>query len=162
MSSQLKNKLLKLVSRFGLEANKIRNEKARSRWMKIKKITESPKSLAAACRFYGMSEDSYLKWGSRLLKQPRAETLLSRSTKPYRSPRMIQGKKAKLVARLRRFDPSLGPERISDELKRTFKTAVPPSTVYRILKREKLISQKMAKKCKSSIVHVWNNQLICV
>jgi transposase InsO family protein len=144
--SQLRKQLKKILPRLSGEANKLRDPEARSRWMKIKQITESPKSLSRACAFYGLSMDAYGKWGNRLCKQPGVETLLSRSRKPYRSPNKTKPRKTKKVMQLRRQDPHLGPERISYDLKQVFNMNVPPSTVYAILKREKLVSQKQAAK----------------
>jgi hypothetical protein len=108
--SQLRNQLRKLLPRFSKEANKIRNEEARSRWMKLRKITESTKSLAQACRFYGMSEDSYSKWARRLLKSPCAEALSSKSRRPYRSPNKTKPRVEKTVLKIRRVEPYLGPD----------------------------------------------------
>ncbi len=144
--SQLREQLRKIIPRLSLEANKLRDTEARSRWMKLKLITLSPKSLSKACAFYGWSMDAYQKWGTRLRKEPRVDKLLSKSRKPHRSPLKTKPRKEKKVAQIRRTDPSLGPERISDELQRHYKLDVPPSTVYSILKRLKFISSIQSKK----------------
>jgi len=144
--SQLREQLRKMMPRLSEEANKLRDPEARSRWMKLKAITESTKSLAKACVFYGWSEDAYRKWGLRLKKQPRLEILFSRSRKPKRSPNQTKPRKEKKVAQIRRADPSLGPERISDDLARHFNMQVPPSTVYAILNRLKMISRKLSER----------------
>ena len=144
--SQLRSQLRKIMPRLAAEANKLRDKEARRRWMMLKSITESPKSLHRACAFYGLSEDAYRKWGIKLWKQPRVESLLSKSRKPHRSPNKTKSRKEKKVSQVRRADPSLGPERISDDLKRYFQMNVPPSTVYAILKRASLISQKISER----------------
>jgi len=144
--SQLRLQLRKILPRLSAEANKLRDEEARSRWMKLRRITESSKSLSWACAFYGWSEDAYRKWGHRLRKHPRMESLLSKSRRPYRSPNQTKPRKAKKVAQLRRADPSLGPERISNDLHRIFGMHVPPSTVYAILRRAKMVSVTLAQK----------------
>lgn len=144
--SQLREQLRKIIPRMGSEANKLRDPEARSRWMKLKQITLSTKSLSKACAFYGWSEDSYSKWGLRLRKKPRIESLFSKSQKPHRSPSKTKPQKVKKVVQIRRADPSLGPERISDELQRYFNMKVPPSTIYSILKREQLVAKKYAEK----------------
>ena len=74
--SQLRLQLRKILPRLSAEANKLRDPEARSRWMKLKQITESKKSLSRACAFFGWSEDAYCKWGHRLRKQPRLEIFL--------------------------------------------------------------------------------------
>jgi len=134
------------MPRLAGEANKLRDKEARSRWMMLKQITESTKSLARACAFYGWSEDSYRKWGTRLRKQPRVASIMSKSRKPHRSPTRTKPRKEKKVAQLRRADPSLGPERISFDLQRFFNMIVSPSTVYAILRRAKMVSVKLAEK----------------
>jgi len=136
--SQLRNQLRKLLPRFAQEANKIVNPEARSRWMKLRKITESPKSVAQACRFYGMSEDSYAKWGKALLKRPRALALSSRTRKPHRSPSKTKSRIEKQVLKIRRVEPYLGPERIANDAKKIYGVTVAPSTVYAILRRAKV------------------------
>lgn len=143
--SQLREQLRKIIPRLSAEANKLRDSEARSRWMRLKQITESPKSLSKACAFYGWSMDAYTKWGTRLRKNPRIEILQSKSKKPHRSPNKTKPRKEKKVAQIRRSDPSLGPDRISDDLSRYFKMNVPPSTVYAILKRQKMVSQQLSK-----------------
>lgn len=144
--SLLRNQLRKLLPRFSKEANKIRKEEARSRWMKLRKITESTKTVAQACRFYGMSEDSYGKWGRRLLKNPRIESLLSKSRKPNRSPMKSKPRIEKMVLKVRRVEPYLGPERISNTVKKIYEVSVPPSTVFAILRRAKVVGKKIAAK----------------
>lgn len=144
--SQLREQLRKIMPRLSAEANKLRDSQARSRWMKLKSISMSTKSLSQACAFYGWSMDAYYKWGARLRKQPRVEVLLTRSRKPYRSPNKTKPRKEKKVTQIRRSDPSLGPERISNDLRRHFNIRVPPSTVYAILRRAKMVSVTLAGK----------------
>jgi transposase InsO family protein len=144
--SQLRSQLRKIIPRLFAEANKLRDPEARGRWMRMRQITESGKSLAQACAFYGWSEDAYRKWGHRLRKCPRIESLFSRSRKPYRSPLKTKPRKEKKVLQLRRADPSLGPQRISNELERYFNIKVPASTVYAILKRAGAISIQMSQR----------------
>jgi len=57
--SQLRLQLRKIMPRLASEANKLRDEEARSRWMNLKKIVESTKSIAVACSHNGWSEDSF-------------------------------------------------------------------------------------------------------
>ncbi len=142
--SQLKNQLSKIIPKLIKEASKIRDEEVRSRWMRLKRITESSKSLSQACRFYGMSEDCYRKWGNRLTRRHRIESLFTRSRRPKKSPNKTKRRIEKKVIALRKFDPSLGPDRISYDLKILYNLVVPESTVYAILKRARLISHKLA------------------
>ena len=144
--SQLREQLRKIMPKLAQEANKLRDSEARSRWMKLRQVTMSPKSLAKACAFYGWSMDSYHKWGERLRKQPRVASLVAGSRRPHRSPNKTKPKKVKRVLRHRRVEPSYGPERISHELQRLYKMKVPPSTVYAILRREKMVARSLAAK----------------
>lgn len=142
LMSQLRSQLRKIIPRLSAEANKLRDPEARSRWMRLKQITQSPKSLSKACAFYGWSMDAYIKWGHRVRKNPRIEILLSKSRKPHRSPNKTTPKKEKKVLQLRKAERSHGADRLSDELKRNHQMNVPPSTVYAILKRKQMISVK--------------------
>lgn len=144
--SQLRNQLRKLLPRFAKEANKIIKTEARSRWMRLRKITESPKSLAQACRVYGMSEDSYNKWGQRLLRNPRIQSLESKSRKPHRSPNKTKPRIEKQILKIRRVEPYLGPDRISNDAKKIHGIEVPPSTVFAILRRARVVGKKIAAK----------------
>lgn len=144
--SQLRNQLRKLLPRFAKEANKIKNPEARSRWMRLRRITESTKSLVQACRFYGMSEDSYAKWGQRVLKNPTAKSLDSRSRKPHRSPNKTKPRAEKAILKIRRVEPYLGPDRLSMEAKKLFNLNVPPSTCFAILRRAKVVGKRLAQR----------------
>ena len=114
--------------------------------MTLRKIVLSTKSLAGACRFYGVSEDWFHKWGAHLRKRPRVESLKSKSRKPYRSPNRTKPRIEKKVVALRRAEPSYGPERLSHEANELFGMKVAPSTVYAILRRTKMISRAIAKR----------------
>lgn len=143
--SQLKKQLLKLLPKLSKEANQLRDQEARSRWMKLRLIVQSNRSVRRACSLYGWSEDSFNKWGRRLLKLRSIIALLSKSRRPHRSPNQTRKKIERKIINLRKSDPSLGPERIADDLRRFFKKIVSPSAVYAVLKRAKLISQKLSK-----------------
>lgn len=143
--SQLREKLKQIIPRMSVEANQLRAPETRARWMQLKQITMSTKSLSHACRFYGVSEDWYRKWGKRLAVRPRVIALESKSKKPHRSPNKTKPRVEKKVISLRAAEPAYGPERIANDAERVFKIKVAVSTVYAILKRAKLISQKFSK-----------------
>ena len=144
--SPLKKQLQLLLPKLAKEANQLKDPEARSRWMRIKRITDSPKSVRKACGFYGMSEDTYTKWGKRLWKLKSLKGLFSKSRKPWRSPGKTKKSVEKKVLKLRRVDPSQGPERIANDLKLLFGLIVSPSAVYSVLKRAKMVSFEIAKK----------------
>ncbi len=144
--SPLKKQLRLLLPKLAKEANQLRDPEARSRWMRIKLIANSPKSVRKACGFYGMSEDSFSKWGRRLWKFKSLKGLSSKSRKPWRSPNQTKKRIEKKILKLRRVDASQGPERIANDLKLMFDLVVSPSAVYAVLKRAKMVSFEIAKK----------------
>lgn len=64
--SQLKNQLRLMIPRLAKEANQLKDTEARSRWMKLRSIAMSPKSIAKVCRDQGCSVDFFNKWGKKL------------------------------------------------------------------------------------------------
>jgi len=144
--SPLKKQLRLLLPKLAKDANQLRDVEARSRWMRIKLITDSPKSIRKACGFYGMSEDSFNKWAKRLWKFKSIQGLFSKSRKPWRSPNQTKKRIERKILSIRRVDPSLGPERIANDLKRLFGLLISPSAVYAVLKRAGVVGMKLMKK----------------
>jgi hypothetical protein len=66
--SLLKNKLRLLIPKLAAEANQLKDSEARSRWMRIRSIALSLKSVTQACSASGCSVDFFNKWGKRLVK----------------------------------------------------------------------------------------------
>jgi transposase InsO family protein len=144
--SLLKDQLRLMIPRLAKEANKLRDSEARSRWMKLRSIALSPKSISKACAAQGCSVDFFNKWGKRLVKMRRILALTSKSRKPYRSPRKTKTSIEKKVLRVRRVEPYLGPDRISDSVEKLYEITVPPSTVFAILRRAKMVGKKIAER----------------
>jgi hypothetical protein len=144
--SQLKIQLRLMIPRLGKEANQLKDKEARSRWMKIRAIALSPKSIARACADQGCSEDYFNKWGQRLLKWRRLAGLFSKSRRPSRSPAKTKLSLEKKVLKVRRVEPYLGPDRISNVVENIYAETIPPSTVYAILKRAQVVGRKIAEK----------------
>ncbi len=144
--SQLKDQLRLMIPRLAKEANQLKDTEGRSRWMKLRAIVLSSKSISKACAAQGCSVDFFNKWGTRLLKNRRLVCLLSRSRKPYRSPNKTKTRIEKKVLKVRRVEPYLGPDRISDTVEKLFDLKVPPSTVFAILKRAKVVGKKIAER----------------
>ena len=132
---KLKVHIRLMIPRLAKEANQLKDSEARSRWMKLRKIALSPKTIEMCCSNEGVSVDFFNKWGQRLVKGKSLKSLLSRSKKPYRSPNKVKPRVEKLVLKIRRVEPYLGPERISDLAEKIYNLAVPSSTVFAILKR---------------------------
>jgi len=142
--SLLKNKLRLMIPRLAAEANQLKDSEARSRWMKLRFIALSLKSVTQACSVAGCSVDYFNKWGKRLVKGKRLKSLLSQSRKPYRSPSKTKPRIEKKVLKIRRVEPYLGPDRISMEMEDLYDLEVPPSTVFAILRRALVVGKKIA------------------
>lgn len=143
---KLKEHLRLMIPRLAVEANQLKDPEARSRWMRIKKIALSPKTIEYACAKEGVSVDFFNKWGIRLIKSKRLVGLFTKSRKPYRSPNKSKPRVEKTVLKIRRAEPYLGPERISDVAEKLFELAIAPSTVFNILRRAKVVGKKIAER----------------
>ena len=144
--SELKDQLRLMIPRLAKEANKLTDPAARSRWMKIRAIALSPKAISKACAGQGCSVDFFEKWGKRLVKARGFLGLRTRSKKPHRSPMKTKPKIEKVVLKVRRVEPYLGPERISQTAKDLYELEVAPSTVFAILRRAKVVGKKIAER----------------
>ena len=92
-----------------------------------------------------VSTDSFYAWAKRLLKAKSVSGLLCLSRRPKRSPSKTPRRVIRRIVKIRKAEPYLGPDRISDDLKRLYKIDCPPSTVHAILKREGLITEDKKK-----------------
>lgn len=143
--SQLKDQLRKLLPKISQEANQLTDRVARSRWMLVRRIVESEKTVSQACRFYGCSEDFFRKWGRRIWRAKSVNGVVGKSRRPWRSPNRTPRRVERKVVSLRKFDPSQGPDRIAHDMQRVHRITIAPSTIAAILKREKLVSWKLYK-----------------
>ena len=144
--SELKYRLCELLPSLSSQAKSISEAEIKARFKFLKVVAESPKSVQQKCRELGKSQQFFYKWARVLLKTKDVLSLKSRSRRPKRSPRLTPKRVAKRVRKLRELEPFSGPERISQDLKEHFNIECPPSTVYHVLKREKLITTEGAKK----------------
>lgn len=144
--SQLKNQLRKILPSLSEEANKCRDREIKERLGLIKAVVNSKKSVTKACAAVGISTDFFSKWAKRLIKQRSLMALKPHSRRPKRSAKKTQHRVEKRVIAMRKAEPFLGPDRISFELKRLFNIVCAPSTVYAILRRNKLITEPSKKR----------------
>src|SRR6185437_6780022 len=93
----------------------------------------------------GISTDFFNEWGARLLRFKNLKALKSISRKPKFSPRRTSKGTEKKIRKLRKAEPSYGPERLSFHLKDLFNVICPPSTVYNVLGRLGLIDREARK-----------------
>lgn len=143
---KLKAELRLMIPRLAKEANQLKDTEARSRWMNLRKIALSIKSTDQACANAGVSTDWFRKWGNKLIKARRLAGLFTKSRKPHRSPNRTKPKIEKQILKIRRAEPYLGPERIADTAEKLFNLEVPPSTIFAILRRAKVVGKKIAEK----------------
>lgn len=143
---KLKEHLRLMIPRLSAEANQLKDSEARSRWMKIRKIALSPKTIESCCSKEGVSVDFFNKWGTRLVKSKRLAGLFTKSRKPHRSPKQVKPRVEKIVLKIRRAEPYLGPDRISDTAQKFYNLVVPSSTVFAILRRACVVGKKIAER----------------
>ena len=143
--SSLRYQLRKLLPSLSDEAKRLRDPDARGRLYLIKAVAESSKPIAHICEKRSSPTEYFYTWAKRLLKAKSIDALISRPRKPKRSPNQTPRRVVRRIVKLRKAEPHLGPDRISDDLKRLYKMDCPPSTVYAILKREGLITQDTKK-----------------
>ena len=140
--SALKYQLKELVSSLSAEANKNKDPLVKQRFYLIKAVVESKKDIKKTCEARGVSTDFFYLWSKRLLEMKSLQALrsLSKSAKTFwnKTPRRIE----KRIVKLRNAEPFLGPERISQKLKRQFNMVCPASTVAAILKRTGLVAKE--------------------
>ena len=138
--SKLKDQLKKILSGLSSEANHNLDPDLKKRYYLLKGIAESTKDVKKACALRGISTDFFYEWSGRLLKTGQLQSLASVSRKPKSCPSQTPKRIERQIQRLRKAEPSHGPERISFYLKKLFGLECPPSSVYNVLKRLKLTS----------------------
>ena len=142
---KLKETLRLMIPKLSRQANQLTNKEARSRWMHLKAIAMSPKSITTVCSSLGVSADYFEKWAHRLIKRRNVLGLFTKSRKPHRSPRKTKPRVEKQVLKIRRVEPYLGPDRISDTALKIYDLVVPSSTIFNILRRAKVVGKKISK-----------------
>lgn len=143
---KLRSELALMIPRLAAEANQLKDSEARSRWMRLRRIVLSSKTIIAACADVGVSVDFFNKWGTRLVKSRRLKSLFTRSKKPHRSPNKTKSCIEKKILKIRRVEPYLGPERITDTAIKLYDLVIAPSTVFAILRRAKVVGKKIAER----------------
>ena len=144
--SSLKYQLRKVLASISLEAQQNRDPEVKERLYRVKRVCNSPKSLAYVCRSEGVSREWFYKWAKRLLKMKSIRALESKSRRPKKSPRRTRSRIEKKVCKIRRVQPFLGAERIQDDLQRLYKEKCSVSTINNILRRNDFIGKQKAKR----------------
>lgn len=141
----LKYRLRELLPRLSEQAKSCQDREVKTRLYLIRAIVNSSRTLKAACEFRGVCRDSFYRWAKRLLKDESLDGLRSESRRPKKSPRQTSQRIERKISRLKNKEPFLGPERLSRRLEQEHAMKCPPSTVYAVLKRNKLISHEYRK-----------------
>lgn len=144
--SAVKYQLRELLPSLSAQARAISDSEVKSRFLVLKRIAESEKSVEAKCALEGKSTQWFYKWAEVLLKAKDLVSLKSKSRAPKRSPNKTPKRVVKKIRAIRKLEPFQGPERISRDLEEHYNTSCPPSTVYAVLKREGLITEEHKKK----------------
>jgi hypothetical protein len=144
--SDVKYQLRALLPSLSAEARKVTDPEIKRRFAPLKRIAESSKSVAQACRHEGKSGAWFYKCAGLLLKKRTLEALRPASRRPNRSPMQTQKRVAKRIRKLREAEPFQGPERISQDLKDLYNIVCAPSTVHNVLRREGLISKMKSRR----------------
>jgi transposase InsO family protein len=140
--SSLKYRLRELLPSLSESAKQCRDKGIKSRLYQIKKIVSSSRSIAAACEFRGVGRDKFYEWGNRLLEQRDIIALAPRSRRPKRNPNQTNSEIEKKIVELKIKKPFQGPERLSVAFEDAYECFIPPSTIYAVLVRNKLISKE--------------------
>lgn len=92
-------------------------------------------------RHFGISTKTFYKWRKRYLaSRENPEALADRSRRPKHSPNITKEQIIQIIKRMRK-KTKFGPDRIKFYLLKDYSLNVPRSTIYAILRREKLIKK---------------------
>jgi len=107
--------------------------KMRHRLGVLRHAEEVSGSVAATCRYYGISRQCFYKWKHRFAEFGE-EGLRDRSSAPHRSPNQTKSEIVGKIVYLR-SSYHFGPQKIAMYLRRYHDIEISPSGVWRILKR---------------------------
>ena len=107
--------------------------RAQRRLAVLRHVEEVSGSVAATCRYYGISRQCYYGW-LRRYDADGLEGLKDRSSRPHRSPNITQAEVVEKIVWLRKHY-HFGPAKIAMYLARYHDATISTSGVWRILKR---------------------------
>jgi len=142
----LKLKLKELLPELSEEARKNRDPETKKRLYLVKTVVTSNKNVKNACESIGASRSLFYKCAKLLLKHRRISALKPISRKPKKSPRMIKPSLKKKICIMRNMYPFYGPRRISFYLNKLLEVFCHHSTIFKVLKREGLVTKEHKKK----------------
>ncbi|MCM8824319.1 MAG: helix-turn-helix domain-containing protein [Candidatus Omnitrophica bacterium] len=115
---------------------------------------EQIKNASFLTRHFGISKKTFYKWRKRYLtanKNP--DTLIDRSKKPNCSPLLTKKEITQIIKKLRK-KTCFGEDRLRLFLLKDYNLDIPRSTIYYILKRERLIKKNKRHKKKPLIYNL--------
>jgi transposase len=107
--------------------------RAQRRLAVLRHVEEVSGSVAATCRYYGISRQCYYGW-LRRYESDGLDGLKDRSSRPHRSPNITQAEVVEKIVWLRKHY-HFGPAKIVMYLTRYHDVTISTSGVWRILKR---------------------------
>ncbi|SNR66528.1 IS481 family transposase [Desulfurobacterium atlanticum] len=121
-----------------LDQIKDRNVKKRLKWIEYYHKTGNARKT---CRHFGISPTTFYKWKKRYDNYG-IEGLKDRNKRPYRTRKPeIEPEIEHLIITIREKYPTWSKEKISAFMKKYLNLKISPSTVYRVLKRYRLIER---------------------
>ena len=124
--------------RTKLDLTKDPNVRKRLKWMQH---YEKHQNARLTCRYFGISPTTFYKWRKRYQKFG-LEGLRDRSRRPHRTRQpQTEPELELLIITVREKFPTWSKEKISAFMEKYLDVKTSPSTVYRVLKRNKLIER---------------------
>jgi transposase len=121
-----------------LDLTKDQNVRKRLKWIEH---YQKHQNARLTCRYFGISPTTFYKWKKRNEKYG-LEGLKDRSKKPHRVRKpQTEPELELLIIAVREKYPTWSKEKISAFIEKNLGIKISPSTVYRVLKRNKLIER---------------------
>jgi len=122
-----------MTSTISASAERELERRAKHKLAVLRHVEEVSGSVAATCRYYGISRQAYYKW-LRRYEEEGLEGLKDRSSAPHHSPTATSAEVIEKILWLRQ-QYHFGPHKITMYLKRYHDLTISPSGVWRILKK---------------------------
>lgn len=122
-----------MTSAISASAERELTRRAKHKLAVLRHVEEVGGSVAATCRYFGISRQAYYKWRNRF-EEEGIDGLRDRSSAPHHSPTATSAEVVEKILWLRQ-QYHFGPHKITMYLKRYHDLTVSPSGVWRILKK---------------------------
>lgn len=122
-----------ITSTISASAERELERRAKHKLAVLRHVEEVSGSVAATCRYYGITRTAYYKWRKRY-EEESFEGLKDRSSVPHRSPNATSAEVIEQILWLRQ-QYHFGPHKIAMYLKRYHDITNSPSRIWRILNK---------------------------